>query len=126
MLFRKAHELIGNASERIQLVRIVPRTGFEKLIEALFEVDCRGARHVIKVVALAIPGQRRTHRWAIVGMEEEVGTGKVLCFCKCGRRIAEVGGVIVEKRTTILSCCATGERYAHRSHWLDSRSFHTQ
>ena len=51
----RAHELVGDATKRIQLEWLLARPRFEELIEALLEVDRRSARHVIKVVALAVP-----------------------------------------------------------------------
>src|SRR6185503_18899131 len=70
MLLSEAQKLIGNAAEGIQLKRIVTRSGFEKLIPALFEIDRRRARHVIKEITLAIPRERRSHRWTITRVIE--------------------------------------------------------
>src|SRR3989440_6146255 len=55
MLPGKAHELVRDAPERIQLKRMFAWSRLEKLIEALLEINRRRARHVIKVVTLAIP-----------------------------------------------------------------------
>jgi hypothetical protein len=65
VLLGKADELFGNAAQRIELERMLARPRLKKLIEALLEIDRGRAGHVIEVVTLAIPRQRRTHRRAI-------------------------------------------------------------
>src|SRR3989442_13541336 len=97
MLVGKSHELVGDTSEWIQLKRMFARTRLEKLIETLLQINRRSARHVIQVVTLTIPGQRRPHRRTVASMEEIVGPGKVLLLRERRGRIAKIRGMIIEK-----------------------------
>src|ERR1051326_508977 len=126
MLRGKPHELISNTAQRIQLKRMVAWPRFEELIKALLEINCRGAGHVIKIVALAIPGQRRSHRSAVTGVKKIVRPGKVLLFRKCRRRIAEVRRMIIKKLASKLPRRSARKCNAHGGHGLYSRSFHSQ
>src|SRR5438067_881728 len=76
---------------------MLARTRFEKLIETLLEINRRSAGHVIQVVTLAIPRQRRSHRRAVASMEEIVGPGKVLLLRERRGRITKVWRVIIEE-----------------------------
>src|SRR6266850_5291373 len=105
---------------------MVTRSRFEKLIKALFEIDGRGAGHVIEVIAFPIPRERWSHGGAIARMKEVVGAGEVLLFSKGGCRVAKVWCVIIEKTSTVLSRCATGESDAHGKHRLHCSRFHSQ
>src|SRR6185436_18441237 len=120
------HELIGDASERIQLKGVFARTGFEELIETLLEINRRSTRHVIKVVTLSIPGQRWSHRDSVARMKKVVRTGKVLTPGKRGGRITKVGRVIIDKRAAKLPRRAARKGDAHRRHRLDGSGFHSQ
>src|SRR5258706_6410457 len=102
MLRGKAHELIRDPPERIQLKRMFPRSRFEKLIEALLEINRRCARHVIQVVTLAVPRERWPHRRAITRMKEVVRTREILLFGKSRRRIPKVRRVITKEFAAIL------------------------
>src|SRR5262245_33510507 len=82
MLCREPGKFFRDASQRIQLERMFSRTWLKELIESLLQIDRRGAGHVIEVVTLAIPGQRRSHGCAVARMEEVVGPGKVLLLRK--------------------------------------------
>src|SRR5712691_4650560 len=126
MLIGKTHELVGEASERIKLKRMFARTRLEKLIEALLQINRRSAGHVIQVVTLAIPGQRRPHRRAVTSVEEIVRPGKVLLLRECGGRIAKVRRMIIEEFAAKLPRSATRERNPHRRHGLHGRRFHSQ
>src|SRR5205085_6157530 len=83
--------------------------GFEKLIEALFQVDRRRAGHVIKVITLAIPRERRPHCRPVACVKEIVWAGEVLLMREGGRGVAEVGRMIVEERAAELSRRAARE-----------------
>src|SRR5881628_1702800 len=98
---------------------------FEELIEALLEIDRRCAGHVIKVITLPIPRQRRSHGGAIARMKEIVRPGKVLLPCERRGRIAKVRSVIIKKFATVLARGAARERDAHRGHWLNGCCLHS-
>src|SRR6185503_4840716 len=74
----KAHKLIRDPPEWIELERMLAWPRLEKLIETLLEIGRRRSRHVVKVITLPIPGQRRTHRLPVARMEKVNGAGKVL------------------------------------------------
>src|SRR5882672_3180970 len=97
---------------------MISRTGLEELIAPLFEINRRRARHVIEVIALAIPRERWAHGCAIARMEKIVWPGKVLCFCKSGGSVAKVWRVVVEKINAVLPRRAARESSAHRKHRL--------
>src|SRR5437879_6274189 len=118
MLLCKSNELVCNAAERIELERMFSWSGLEKLIEALLQVDGRGSCHVIKVITLAVPGERRSHRGAVTRVEEIIGTGKVLGLSESCGRVAKIRSVVIEKSSAILSYGATGERNSHCRHRL--------
>src|SRR6266496_6661498 len=102
------------------------RTGLEELIEALLQINRRGAGHVVQVVTLAIPRQRRSHRRAVTSMKEIVRPGKVLLLRERRGCVAKVWRVIIEKFAAKLPRGATGKRNPHRSHRLHGRRFHSQ
>src|SRR5262249_24181032 len=78
MFFGEADKLVRDAAQRIQLKRVLAGPRLEELIESLLEIDRRSTRHVIKVVTLAVPLQRRTYRCAVTRVEEVVWAGEVL------------------------------------------------
>src|SRR5438067_7824999 len=100
-----------------------PWARFEKLIEALLEINRRCARHVIQVVTLAVPRERRPHRRAITRMKKIIRTGEVLLPGKRGRRIAKVRRVIIKEFAAILSRRTAREREPHRGHRLHRGRF---
>src|SRR2546429_9048679 len=102
------------------------RTRLEELIETLLEINRRSAGHVIQVVTLAIPRQRRSHRRAVASMEEIVGPGKVLLLRKRRGCVAKVWRVIIEKFAAKLPRSATRKRNPHRRHRLHGRRLHYQ
>src|SRR2546426_5023114 len=126
MLVGKSHELVGDTSEWIKLKRMFARTRLEELIETLLQINRRSAGHVIQIVTLAIPRQRRPHRRAVASMEEIVGPGKVLLLRKRRGCVAKVWRVIIEKFAAKLPRSATRKRNSHRRHRLDDRGFHPQ
>src|SRR5213080_564374 len=126
MLVGKSHELVGDTSEWIQLKRMFCRTRLKKLIETLLQINRRSAGHVIQVVTLAIPRQRRSHRRAVASMEEIVGPGKVLLLRERRGRITKVWRVIIEEFAAKLPRSTTGKRNPHRGHRLYGRRFHSQ
>src|SRR5437763_12646475 len=105
---------------------MLARTRFEKLIDTLTETKRRSAGHVIQVVTLAIPRQRRSHRRAVASMEEIVGPGKVLLLRERRGRITKVWRVIIEEFAAKLPRSTTGKRNPHRGHRLYGRRFHSQ
>src|SRR2546430_13633043 len=119
MLLGKSHELVGDTAEWIQLKRMFAWTRLEKLIETLLQINRRSAGHVIQIVTLAIPRQRRSHRRAITSMEEIVGPGEVLLLCEGRRRVAKVWRVIIEEFAAKLPRSATRKCNPHRRHRLD-------
>src|ERR1700687_4864793 len=125
MLLSEPDELIRDVTERIQLKRMFVRAGFEKLIETLLEIDRRRARHVIEVITLAIPRERRPHRRAITRMKKVVRAGKVLLLRKRGGAITKIRRVIIKEFATVLPRRAARERDAHRRHRLHRRCFHS-
>src|SRR6185503_15696086 len=104
MLLYKPHELVSNATERIELERMITRSGLEELILALFEIDRRSARHVVEVITLPIPRERRSHRWTITRVIKVIRTGEVLLLRKCRGGVAEIWCVVIEKRAAKLAC----------------------
>src|ERR1041385_8224467 len=126
MLLSKMHKLFSDAPERIQLKRMLPRPRLEKLIETLLEINRGRARHVIEVVTLAIPAQRRTHRGSVTRVKEEVRPGKILLLRKRGRGVAKIWRVIIKEIAAVLARSATRERDPHRSHRLYGGRFHSQ
>src|SRR5260370_29780176 len=126
MLFSKTHELVGDTSEWIELKRMFTWTGLEKLIEALLQVDRRSPGHVIQVVTLPIPRQRRPHCRAVTCVEEIVGPGKVLLLRERGGRIAKVWRSIIEKFAAKLSSSAARKRNPQRRHRLHGRRLYSQ
>ena len=125
MLLGKAHKLVGDPPERIQLKRMLARTRLEKLIEPLLEINRRDSRHVIQVIALAIPRKRRARGWSVVRMEKVVRSGKVLRLRKRGRRVAKIRRMIIEKRTAVLARRAACKRDAHCNHRLHRSRLHS-
>src|SRR5881396_2028753 len=97
MLVGKSHELVSDVSERVKLKRMFAGPGLEKLIETLLRINRRSAGHVIQVVTLTIPGQRRSHRRAVASMEEIVRPGKVLLLRERRGGVAKIRRVIIEK-----------------------------
>src|SRR6266550_3402301 len=102
------------------------RAGFEELIASLLQIDRRSARHVIEVIALAIPRKRWAHGYAIARMEKIIRPGKVLSFRKRAGGITKVWRVIVKKITAILARSAARKCGAHREHRLYRRRFYAQ
>src|SRR5437867_10570284 len=126
MFVGKTHDLVGDTSEWIQLKRMFARTRLEKLIETLLQINRRSAGHVIQVVTLAIPRQRRSHRRAVASMEEIVGPGKVLLLRERRGGVAKIRRVIIEKFAAKLPRSATSKSNPHRRHRLHGRRFHSQ
>src|SRR2546430_9309637 len=100
---------------------MLARTRFEKLIETLLEINRRSAGHVIQVVTLAIPRQRRSHRRAVASMEEIVGPGKVLLLRERRGGVAKIWRVIIEKIAAKMPPRGTPARNPHRPHRLHAR-----
>src|SRR5215213_2066820 len=95
---------------------MLARAGLEELVLPLLEIDRGCTGHVVKVITLAIPRERRPHRWTITRVIKEVRTGKVLLLregCGC---VAEVWRVVIKKRAAKLARCATRESDAHSRH----------
>src|SRR5436305_14257097 len=124
MFFRKAHELISDAPERIELKRMLAWSRFEELVLALLQINRRRTRHVVQVITLAIPRQRRPHRWTIARVVKVIGPGKILCLSKRRRRVAEVWRVIVKKGAAKLARSAASKTDAHSPHRHDRRRLH--
>src|SRR6185436_5266636 len=76
MFLYKPHELVSNATKRIELERMFAGSGFEELVLSLLEIDRRSAGHVVEVITLPIPRERRPHRWTIARVIKEIRTGE--------------------------------------------------
>src|SRR5881409_1440325 len=126
MLLGKPHELICDPAQWIQLKRMFTGPRFEELIESLFEINRRSARHVIQVVTFSIPGKRRPHSGAVTRMKKIVRSGKVLLPGKGRGSVSKVRSVIIKELATVLTRCAAIERQTHRRHRLDSRSLDSE
>src|SRR5215216_3991486 len=113
MFFGKAHKLVRDPSERIELKRMIARPRFEELITALLQVDRRRASHVVEVITFAIPRERWPHRWTIARMVKEIRARKILLFGEGGGGVAEVWRVVIKKRPAELSRSAACESDAH-------------
>src|SRR6185369_6182178 len=103
MLLDKSHELVGDATERIELERMFARPGLEELVLSLLEIDRRSTGHVVEVITLPIPRERRPHRWTIARVIKEIRTGEVLLLREGCRGVAKVRRVIVKKRAAELT-----------------------
>src|SRR6185436_1133917 len=119
------HELVSNATKRIELERMFAGSGFEELVLSLLEIDRRSAGHVVEVITLPIPRERRPHRWTIARVIKEIRTGEVLLLRECCSRVAEVWRVIVKKRAAELARRTARESDAHRGHRHDCGGFHS-
>src|SRR6185503_3204898 len=111
------------AAERIELKRVIARPRFEELVLSLLEIDRGRAGHVVEVITLAIPRERRSHCWTITRVIEVIRAGEVLLFRECGGRVAEVGRVIVKKRAAELARRTARESDAHSNHRHHRRGF---
>src|SRR5256714_12271163 len=98
----------------------------EKLIEALLEINRRRARHVIEVVTLAIPSQRRTHRRPVMRVKEEIRPCEILLLRKRGRGVAKIRRMIIKEIAAVLARGAACERDTHRRHRLYRGSLHSK
>src|SRR5205085_9908324 len=104
---------------------MLARSGFEELIETLFQIDGGRASHVVEIIALAIPRKRRTHRCAVARMVEVVRPCIAHLSCEDRRGVSEIRRVIVEKIPTILTSRAARESNSHPHDWLHCRSLHS-
>src|SRR5437764_3709443 len=96
---------------------------FAELAAALFEIDSRCSRHIIKKVALAIPRERWPHRCAVARVKEVVRPGEVLCSGKGRRGVTKVGRVIVKKLAAELARRAASKSNPHCRDGLHGRCF---
>src|SRR5829696_1444564 len=124
MFFREAHKLVRDPSERIELKRMIARPRFEELISALLEINRRSSGHVVELITLAIPRQRRTHRWTITRVIKEIRPREILLLREGGGGVAEIWRVIIKKRAAELSRGAARESDAHPEHRHHCRRFH--
>src|SRR5215217_822683 len=103
MFLRKPHELVSDATERIELERMLARSRFEELVLSLLEIDRRRACHVVEVITLAIPRKRWPHCRTIARVVKEIRAGEVLLLRECCCSVAEIWRVIVEESAAELA-----------------------
>src|SRR6185503_16735537 len=124
MFLYKPHELVSNATKRIELERMFAGSGFEELVLALLEIDRRSTGHVVEVITLPIPRERRPHRWAIARVVKVIRAGEVLLLRESRGGVAEVRRVVIKKRAAKLARGAARESYAHSRHRHHRGGFH--
>src|SRR6185295_2417672 len=90
MLISETHKLISDAAERIELERMISRSGLEELVVSLFEIDRRSAGHVVEVITLPIPRERRPHRRTIARVVKVIRAGEDLLLCESRGGVAKV------------------------------------